>query len=186
MSDRNRIEGGPFVLEKIDTSKQVVKFDCGDPDLNDYFNNDSADYKKELLTQTYALYRQGDEDRYIWALVDFCNDALSRKVMERKEQRRIPFTKRGYRTFPAIKITRLGVDITAHGMNVGSQLLTLIKEFFTTDNRSGCRFITVDAYREAVAFYEKNGFVVAKTIEDEEDRRASTVAMFFDLKRITK
>ncbi len=106
--------------------------------------------------------------------------------MERKEQRRISFTKRGYRTYPAIKITRLGVNAMVHGKKIGSQLLDLVKEFFTTDNRSGCRFITVDAYREAVAFYEKNGFVVAKTVEDEEDRRASTIAMFFDLKRIEK
>ncbi len=186
MSSRNRIVQGQFVLEKIDTATQVLNFDCGDADLNDYFNNDSVAYKKELMTQTYALYEVEDETKRIWALVDFCNDSLSRKVMEKKEQRRIPFSKRGYRTFPGVKITRLGIDAMSHGMKIGTKLLDIIKEFFTTDNRSGCRFITVDAYREAVPFYEKNGFIIAKTIEDEEDRRASTVAMFFDLKRIAK
>ncbi len=81
------------------------------------------------------------------------------------------------------KILRLFVR---RWMPVRIELALSIHEFFTTDNRSGCRFITVDAYREAVAFYEKNGFVVAKTVEDEEDRRASTIAMFFDLKRIAQ
>ncbi len=183
--DRNSIVKDGYILKKVDTASQVIDFDCGDNDLNDYFNNDSANYKKSLLTQTYALYRSEEEDSPILALVDFCNDSLARKLMTGSARRQINHHKRGYNVYPAIKITRLGIDTATQGMGIGSNLLTMIKEFFITDNRSGCRFITVDAYREAVPFYQKNGFVLAKTEEDEEDRNSSTVPLFFDLIRIS-
>ncbi len=50
MNSRNRIESGLFVLEKIDTASKVFDFDCGDPDLNDYFNRDSAAYKDDFCS----------------------------------------------------------------------------------------------------------------------------------------
>ncbi len=183
--DRNSISKDGYILKKVDMPVQVIDFDCGDSDLNDYFNNDSANYKKSLLTQTYALYDMNDETHSVVALVDFCNDSLARKLMTGSARRQINHHKRGYSVYPAVKITRLGIDRDSHGTGIGSNLLTMIKEFFITDNRSGCRFITVDAYREAVPFYQKNGFVLAKTEEDEEDRNSSTVPLFFDLMRIS-
>jgi hypothetical protein len=44
----------------------------------------------------------------------------------------------------------------------------------------GCRFITVDAYRDAFGFYLKNGFEFLSS-EDETD---NTRLMYYDLKRI--
>lgn len=35
--------------------------------------------------------------------------------------------------------------------------------YFIIDNKTGCRFITVDAYRNAIPFYEKNGFLPLHT-----------------------
>jgi len=55
--------------------------------------------------------------------------------------------------------------------------------FFLADNRTGCRFITVDAYRNAVGFYERNDFARMLTKETE-DPNAPTVPLFFDLKRL--
>jgi len=49
---------------------------------------------------------------------------------------------------------------------------------------SACRFLTVDAYRNAVPFYEKNGFKkMLSDIEIQED--AHTIPMYLDLKQIT-
>ena len=69
-----------------------------------------------------------------------------------------------------------------HGQRagIGSRMLTTIKRFFLEDNRTGCRFITVDAYRDAVPFYEKNGFVRALAPEDE-PTDTPTLPLFFDL-----
>ncbi|MCQ2225529.1 MAG: GNAT family N-acetyltransferase, partial [Paludibacteraceae bacterium] len=48
----------------------------------------------------------------------------------------------------------------------------------TIDNKTGCRFLTVDAYLDAVPFYEKNGFSLLTT-EDEDS--TYTRLMYFDL-----
>ena len=143
---RNRFELNGFVLEKLEDPDTIEAFDCGDDDLNEYFHKDCKNYAKELLTQTYCFHRVSDSQCESLALVDFCNDALSRDLLGNKSKRNINHRKRGYRAFPAVKITRLGVEKSAHGMRVGQCLIQAIKHFFLTDNRCGCRFITVDAY----------------------------------------
>jgi hypothetical protein len=66
-------------------------------------------------------------------------------------------------------------------MGVGQYLLSLIKSSMIVDQKSGCRFITVDAYNDAIAFYQKNGFVMLN--EFQKERR--TQPMFFDLAQLT-
>lgn len=51
--------------------------------------------------------------------------------------------------YPAILIGRLGVssEYRGKGLNIGSQILDFIKGWFRSfDNKTGCRFIVVDAY----------------------------------------
>ena len=55
----------------------------------------------------------------------------------------------------------------------------MVKRFFTTENRTGCRFITVDAYSNVTDFYRKNGFGFYTDKDREKPRRV----MFFDLIR---
>ena len=46
---------------------------------------------------------------------------------------------------------------------------------------SACRFLTVDAYKDALPFYLKNGFwLLVNDIEEEQ----YTVPMYFDLKEL--
>ena len=66
------------------------------------------------------------------------------------------------------------------GKNVGSFLLNFIKSYFLDDNKTGCRFITVDAYINAVSFYERNDFQHLKS----HDEDLSTRLLFFDLSDI--
>ena len=58
--------------------------------------------------------------------------------------------------------------------------------WMVSENKTGCRFITVDAYCSAVPFYLKNGFMFMGTDERlrYESGYASTVAMYYDLKQI--
>ena len=52
-------------------------------------------------------------------------------------------------------------------------------EAFTTRNKTGCRFITADAYNNSstIAFYSKNGF----TFISDTDLKLATRLMCFDL-----
>ena len=178
---RNSFTWGPWTLEKVSARFDMATVDCGDPDLNEYFRKDSEDYRKQLMTQTYVFHETNSD--VLLATVDFCNDALPKEEMPNPSKKQIPFVKRGFKTFPAVKITRLGVRKELHGKHVGSALLTTIKRFFLDDNRTGCRFVTVDAYRAAVGFYEANLFVRMKE-KGTEDVQAPTVPLFFDLLRV--
>ena len=178
---RNIFSYKNWTLEKALPRFDLSRIDCGDADLNDYFRNDAVLFRDELLSQTYVFH--DNEDDEIYAAIDFCNDALPRERMTGGQRRKISHRKRGFQMFPAVKITRLGVRREFHGMKVGSSLLETVKHFFLADNRTGCRFITVDAYKNAVGFYEHNDF--ARMLTDEsEDPKAPTVPLFFDLKRL--
>lgn len=63
------------------------------------------------------------------------------------------------------------------GMSVGSFLLDFIKRYFTANNKTGCRFITVDAYAAAIPFYLHNGFVPL----NDEGAGDPTRLLYFDL-----
>lgn len=74
----------------------------------------------------------------------------------------------------------LAVDKTLKGQSIGTYLLNFIKSFFVVNNKTGCRFLTVDAYAPAIPFYEKNGFVPL----NDDDIDAPTRLLYFDLKDI--
>ena len=81
------------------------------------------------------------------------------------------------KSYPAVKIGRLAVSAELRGMAIGSFLLDFIKRYFTTDNKTGCRFITVDAYAAAIPFYLRNGFVPL----NDDDINEPTRLLYFDL-----
>ena len=54
-----------------------------------------------------------------------------------------------------IAVTYACVDAAdAKGRQIGTTLLNIIKSMFVIENKTGCRFLTVDAYLDAVPFYE--------------------------------
>ena len=55
--------------------------------------------------------------------------------------------------------------------------LNLIKTMYLADPKAGCRFITVDTYRDAIPFYKKNGFIPL----NEDDSDDITCVLYFDL-----
>lgn len=63
---------------------------------------------------------------------------------------------------------------------MGKDLINYIKSFFVENNKTGCRFITVDAYAAAVPFYMKNGFLPLT----QEDAESPTRLLYFDLANI--
>ena len=84
------------------------------------------------------------------------------------------------KSYPAAKICRLGIDSSAKGQSLGTFILDFIKSYFVVDNKTGCRFITVDAYNDAVPFYLKNDFSQLGTQADS----GHTKLLFFDLEEI--
>jgi hypothetical protein len=58
-------------------------------------------------------------------------------------------------------------------------MLDIIKMSFTTKNKTGCRYLLVDAYDQdwVTNFYQKNGFLFLTGNDEKEETRI----MYFDL-----
>lgn len=172
-------------------------FSCEDKDLDEFFSKDALFYEAELLGKTYAWIHTSNPSK-ILGLVTLANDSVKAKFIvssaRNRLQRRVPNAKRGM-NYPAVLIGRLGVssEYRGRGLNLGTQILDFIKGWFRShDNKTGCRFIVVDAYNneKTLHFYEKNGFKLLYMNEQEEraflelspDEHLKTRFMFFDLK----
>ncbi len=187
MSDSRSLEE-LYLVHKVEPDEIVETFDCGDADLNDFIKNSATNFRKQLLAVTYVLASRENPNEVIGycslandivALSDF--DSATQFNRFRREQG-FPNSKR-LKSYPAIKVCRLGVDLATRNRGAGRLLLNYVKTLFTTDPKSGCRFVTVDAYIDAIPFYEKNGFHL---LDDKEiDKSDFTRIMYFDLKRIS-
>ena len=65
------------------------------------------------------------------------------------------------RRYPGVLIGRLGVCNDFAGKGIGSEALDFVKGwFYSSTNKTGCRFVIVDAVNapQVLSFYEKNGF----------------------------
>ena len=146
--------------------------------------NEATLYRKALLAVTYVF----EEKRtgHVAAFFSLANDKVSLSDFENKTEfnrfRKIYFAnKKRLRSYPAVKLCRLGVDETMKGKFIGSLLLDFIKSYFAIDIKTGCRFLTVDAYNNATPFYLKNGFIPLNS----EDKNDDTRLLYFDLKDIS-
>ena len=176
--------------------ERCLSFTCGDADLDDFFHNDAEHYATELMGKTYCWVTEEKPHRIV-ALFTLANDSIKTlhldKTTRNRLNRPIDNPKRG-RSYPATLIGRIGVNQEFQGMNVGSQLMQFIKDWFRhEDNKTGCRFLVVDAYNNprTLRFYERNNFCFLHTDEAEErayydiptNYSVATRLMYFDLKK---
>jgi len=166
-------------LRRLELGTEIKPFESEDEDLNNFLLNDAKNYLIEKLAVTYVFESETETVSY------FClsNDNLRREVdMEtwKKINRKVPNSKRKG-SYPAVKIGRLAVTKKYAGSGFGKLMLRYIERMYLKDNqKSGCRFITVDAYGGAVDFYQRNGY----NFFTEKDSGKNTRIMYFDLKSI--
>ena len=149
----------------------ISDFDCGDADLNDFFNSDALEYKRQMLSQT-CFYRHKSSGEVVCT---FSFSASSIKTADlpgsrrKKVKEHIPREK-SLKSYPAILIGRLGVAAKFGGQGAGSQLIEAIKNFCLLNFPDFVRFLSVDAYNEpaVIAFYQKNDFVPVFSTEEQE------------------
>lgn len=169
-----------FSIRRLYLGDKVSVFDCEDSDLNDFLLNESDLYRQALLSVTYVL--EDKRTREIVAYFSLSNDKISISDFEDKTEfnrfRRHKFVnEKRLRSYPAIKIGRLAISKSVQHQSIGTYLLEFIEDYFVVDNKSGCRFVTVDAYADAIPFYIKNNYQFLNN--DDEDKR--TRVMYFDL-----
>lgn len=179
-----------------------LPFSCGeterDHDLEDFFHNHAMLYAEERLGKTYCFVSNETGYTEIVAFFTVSNDSVKTtfipKSSKNKVQRKIPGQKH-LRTYTAVLLGRLGVNKKYQGTEyfVGQQVVNYIKSWFIEeDNKTGCRFLVVDAYNQdyVLEFYKRNKFKFLYSTEEEErkeqhipedDISIYTRLMFLDL-----
>ncbi len=179
---QNGIDKSHLDFIRLRPAKAIERFDCGDRDLNDYILNHAAAFQKYLIAVTYA-YVDAEDASKAYAYCSLANDKVAITDFKDKAEFNRFRKKRGFpnekrlKSYPAVKLCRLGVEKTVKGQQIGTTILNYIKSMFVIENKTGCRFLTVDAYLDAVPFYEKNGF----RFLTQEDDDPHTRLMYFDL-----
>jgi len=174
-------------------------FDCDHTDLNDFFQNDAINYSNQLLGKTYFFIDNKDNKSIVCAFT-IANDSIKASLLtnarKKKVSKQIPHSKTS-RSYPAVLIGRLGVNTNYKNQGIGKDLMDFIKSWFIdSQNKTGCRFIVVDAYNEEIPikYYVACGFEFLFSLEDQEkhyyndtsSEKLKTRLMFFDLIVLTK
>ena len=169
-------------------------FDCGHKDLNDFFLNDALNYSDQLLGKSYCFKFDRDPKTIVCAFT-LSNDSIKVNFLPNNRKKKvndlIPRDKQ-FRSYPAVLIGRLGVNKDFKGRGIGKELMNFIKSWFIdANNKTGCRFIVVDAYNEQapINYYQNNGFKFLFGDETQEkmytgisiERDIKTRLMYFDL-----
>ena len=163
----------------------IKPFDCEDEDLNDFLFNEATPYQKELLATTFVMENDEQTLGYYSLLNDSLQlreDMFASKSQFRKFLRELmPYPKRHLKTIPALKIGRLVIDKSFKGKGLGSVIMAnIISKCIKMNKEQACRLITVDAYKQAIPFYQKMGFKFLT----EDDKNDTTRLMFLDLANI--
>jgi GNAT superfamily N-acetyltransferase len=164
-------------LIRLSPDHKILPFNCYDKDLNEFLFEDAKPHQSELLTVTYLL----ESDSKTAAFFSIFNDKITIQDFDSKSKwKKLVSHNKRKKSYPAVKLGRLGIDIEYQRKGIGRDIINYIKILFIDSNKAGCKFITVDGYSKSLAFYDKNGFDYMTKADEGQDTRS----MFFDLSKL--
>ena len=180
---RNSLTEGSYIITPVEDFDIFTGFLCFPPDvqerdLEDFLATDAYQHFKDRIAVTYILAATTDPLNPL-GFATLANDAI---VVD-KDNPLPEVANYPYASFPAVKIGRFGIILPLQKCGFGNLFLTMLKKLMCEANRTGCRFITVDAWRDkktgvdVTAFYEKNGFTILPCRK----KTSNYVPMYFDL-----
>jgi predicted GNAT family N-acyltransferase len=165
-------------FKRLELDTKIKPFESESKDLNAFLFNDSRNYLAQMLTVTYLFETDTETIAYFSILNDTIKKIEDKSPIWNKINRKIPFAK-NKGSYPSVKIGRLAVTKEYAGNGFGKLMLQTVREMYIEKNqRSGCRFITVDAKNSATDFYLRNNFNFLTETDKEKDTRL----MYFDIK----
>lgn len=131
----------------------LSEFDCGNPDLNDFLISDALPYQDQKIAQTTCIFYE----KVLIGYYTLTCDALS---LERRIRKKLFQYKKRIHNYPAVKIARMAFQKEYQHRKLGTTIIEVIVGLVWNLNNRGIasRFVTVDAYPNAVEFYKKCGF----------------------------
>jgi GNAT superfamily N-acetyltransferase len=146
--------------------------------LKTFLQRDALEFERQSLARTYGAFT-GDPQRIVGYVTLVCGEVVTADgdgcLIADLDYR--------YSQYPAVKIARLAVDQSVQGIGLGRELVNLalgttVREICPA---VGCRFVMVDAKKNAVKFYERCGFTLLDTPAN---REREAPVMFVDLSKI--
>lgn len=123
-----------------------------------------------MLARTYVFISDDDPAKIV-AAVSVSNSSISMTTVSSRArnrmQRGIPNVKRK-RSYPALLVGRLGVNMLFKGKGIGSQVIDYLKHWFSSNGYDSiCRYLVVDAVNElhVLYFYGKNGLKTEQSLD---------------------
>ena len=157
----------PLTKEILEES---ISFSCGNEDLDGFFHNDAVSYADNLFGKSYCYYLEESKADIVCAFT-VSNASIFTKYLPNAKKK---------------------ISTKFQHLHIGTEVMDFIKSWFVEPyNKTGCRYLVVDAYNEdvPVAFYKKNGFDFMFSTEEQEksyrgivsDKPLKTRLMYFDL-----
>jgi ribosomal protein S18 acetylase RimI-like enzyme len=140
---------------RTEDQAELAAFECGDDDLNGFLRDDALRLQQRNTVTTYLALYDGDLVGYISLMVDAV-------VLESKERKTLRLNHADHPVIPALKIARLATARAFRLTNLGLGTMLLrfaIARGYEIADAADCRLLTLDAYPDAIAFYDKLGFL---------------------------
>ena len=166
----------------------LSSFDCDDKDINEFLKEDALNYQKEKMANTYVFLNDNGDVKAFFSISNDClNDAgredkAANQIFNRFHRKtKIPNEKR-IRSYPSIKIGRLGVSKDEHRTGLAYELMDFIKGYSIKDIKPACRLLLLDAYNKErqMKYYHANDFTCLDPDDEGEERRL----MYYNLQRL--
>ncbi len=174
--ENSKIEPQNITIEKLENKHDLSNFKSYEKELKSFLIEDALNNQKQKLSVTFLWFYENKLIGYVTLLNDKINLEGNLKEFFREKDVH-------YKSLPALKIGRLCVhdDFIRRGLGRLMVLFAVQQANEISENKSGCRFITLDAKRnekrelDSIHFYKKLGFEVLK------ERNKGTMPMYVDL-----
>ncbi len=166
-------------IKIISEEYDLHSFTSYEKELVDFLREDALENQKQKLSVTFLWFYEEKLVSYITLLNDKIN--LEGNLKEFFKEKGIH-----YKSLPALKIGRLCVDNRFQRRGLGKLMILITIKIAQeiSKNRSGCRFITLDAKRnqnperDPLLFYQKMGFSILQ------EKKNGPIPMYLDLQLI--
>lgn len=172
-----KVKPAEIRIEKINKNHNLGDFKSYEPELVNFLIEDALNNQEQNISITFLWFYKSRFVSYITLLNDKINlEGNLKKFFKEKDIH--------YKSLPALKIGRLCVhdDFIKRGLGKLMILFAIQKAKEINENKSGCRFLTLDAKRnkikelDSIHFYKKLGLNILK------ERKKGTTPMYLDLK----
>jgi GNAT superfamily N-acetyltransferase len=146
-----------WIIERLGKHHDRTQFDCGQPMLNRWLEQQASQFEKRDLARTYVAHR--DKESVVLGYYALSNHRVSFEALPEDEAKGLPRI-----DIPVILLGRLAVDRSAQGQGLGALLLIdALRRVSHIADQVGIRAVEVDALDESARqFYLKFGFVALR------------------------